>query len=404
MPTRRQRERQQAHAEFQADVLANTPHSATLRLEREVLANLDHVRALGNHEIKASLKSLEHSIENTEIQQYLEYQRNQPLLTEGEASKSTALTTEALLVRGFSKWQASTIQHRLRRENQDESQKENINKRGTSLCNLPEDQLVTKARVEVHVAEGWRPEHNALAQKIKTYGVWLKDKIGLWESDEILLEYLHEVLENGIESPAAVEMRTRMNANDRRTTSHLADDENAILDFLRNRDDERREALYPEDNFDDLGDTGDAWPEERFRWERSKMRMKNKLAESAQDVHKVSKKKQEKFEEWMAESDEAIFDKESLTVDSFPVPPCGLCPLRLCKLRAVDSLGICAHTLKLWYQRSTNVYREALLLEYRRFHPDRFSKCSDEVRDIMVHRATVYFQLIGTLLEATEED
>jgi hypothetical protein len=79
---RRQRHRAEALAEFKLEQEAKTPHPATLRLQREDIQGLKALRLLGNSDMKSMVKNLEHSIEAAEVVRYLEWNRNQPKLTE----------------------------------------------------------------------------------------------------------------------------------------------------------------------------------------------------------------------------------------------------------------------------------------------------------------------------------
>jgi hypothetical protein len=301
--------------------------------------------------------------------------------------KSTQLTTaqskEMLARHGFSKRQVNLIRQKLKREQneQEEGEKHEISFPVNSTVSLQR-----KKFIEQNLKEGWRPEHNPMINKVKQYNAWLEEQIRLWESNDNLMEYLGEVLANGEITPKAEERRKSLALDHRAITGYLSDDINLILAFIEEKEEEQED-----------------WPEERFRWERSKYRRqkKNEAAGITPTPTKATKAKHAMFEEWWDYSHEVLFDKKNMT--GLPIPPCGLCPMKICKENKKETMGICEHTLKLWYQ-AADQYQETLLLECRRWHPDRFHKCMDDVRDDLVNKATVFFQLLGTLLEGVEAE
>ncbi|KAF2418226.1 hypothetical protein EJ08DRAFT_683934 [Tothia fuscella] len=434
LPTRRQRKRMEAlaaqqdeerkviEAEFWED------HAATLRITRQQVADLKEVAY----------------VECADVKRYIEQAKKEGIRSPNEAPDSNAdgsrpssdlaqsHSLDSLAEQGFTQEQARSIQNQILKE---QTQRVSV----YSDKHMDFD-LTSKARIERHIAEGWRPEHNAIINTLQKKNEWLKSKIPQWQSDEFLVSYFHEILDAGLSSDNALELRKKLSTSDRRLADYLVDDEAAIASFLQQREEERKDALENKDKntkrllkqmkirhrqstgqvkgsntkstgkrgslsleeVDSLsqgledGSLGDAWPEERFIWERNKNRHDYNSAENSHEQGTKSKV----FENWWNKSHEIHTNKD--TMIALPLPPCGVCFTKVCRDSAKSSLNLCEHTLRTWYQRSDN-YGEALKLDMRRFHPDRFHKCVEHVREDIVKEATVFFQMLGLLVAREEE-
>ncbi|KAF2433530.1 hypothetical protein EJ08DRAFT_694420 [Tothia fuscella] len=401
---RRQRGRAEAKKkveEEKAYIQAQQPHAAALRIQREDLAGLVAMRAVGSQRLQQDLKALTNIIAHREINHFLQSHRKSQELKSSPSHSDTESnslevanvphSTSALVKQGFTKWQATIIQSKLRRP-QDETKK---------VSHYPSDvlkpeELIMKRYLTAQVKDGWRPEHNAILNKLRKYNAWLTEKIASWEEEEKLLNYLEEILEKSIDSPDVIKLWHDLSPVNRGFAASFDEDEEAVIKVLEEWEDLRYEARLSLQ----CGGSAfkDIWPEERFKWEGSKYRRDklNSVTGVVPPLSKAATAKQAKFDEWWAHSAAILLDKEDLL--EFPAPPCGVCFMKCCKEQTRKGFNFCARSLKLWYQNSDS-YKEAIALDCRRFHPDRFSKCGEDVKEKMVASATSYFQILRSLLE-----
>lgn len=103
-----------------------------------------------------------------------------------------------------------------------------------------------------------------------------------------------------------------------------------------------------------------------------------------------------KFTAWDEETSAALENKEELKI--FPAPPIKCCSMACNKKKG--HLDFCEHSLEKFMQGfgATGLEKmERLKFEERRFHPGRFMKCPEEVRDEIVQKASEMFQMFQAL-------
>ncbi len=80
------------------------------------------------------------------------------------------------------------------------------------------------------------------------------------------------------------------------------------------------------------------------------------------------------IEDWLVSSKVALVDPVALT--TFPVPPAWPCPGKECR-RSARSLAACSCNIREAF-RHLDGYPRSLKTERLKWHPDKFSRCSED--------------------------
>ncbi|KAF2097746.1 hypothetical protein NA57DRAFT_56930 [Rhizodiscina lignyota] len=112
----------------------------------------------------------------------------------------------------------------------------------------------------------------------------------------------------------------------------------------------------------------------------------------------------ETYVNWRKECDSVLANKETMT--SIPTAPWWPCSVPSCE--KLESLHACQHSLDQLF-RCADGYNgldlgSVLKEEWRRWHPDKFSRCPEAARKSIMKETTVIFQVIGNLLDKAAKE
>ncbi|RDI77590.1 Restriction of telomere capping protein 5 [Venturia inaequalis] len=440
------------------EIMESKNRSLETIFTRDDIEALKMVQEFGSQGMIKDLGEARWAIQQHEVQLFISEYRtawetveSQPAGAQGtDLIRLPSHSTEALMKKGFTRQQARVVQNEV-------TELERLKNAKRCLVDRTQQQkefsirpmASRKKEVESAIALGWRPEHPALLQRLQRCNDLIAGSIPEWEQEELLTEWVDafwysddyeknmEVFNNHIpeddflssetmaipeeqyyQNPfhnhftnilnSTPDLKLRYEKLDKRRQTILRDMlqntgietwYDARLEAISNAKKMKRDhdILSAKTNTQNkmMGDADCAWeelewPPERLRYINRRTKINRETAAAAAATTNTSLPTAP-FKTWDTHTTTVLADKATLEI--FPAPPIKCCSIACNKRKGV--LNFCEHSLE-GFMRGCGGggLRERVRCEVRRFHPDRFMKCPEGVREGILKRAGEMFSML----------